>query len=112
MNHIRFPAALFALAYTAALCVDLGGCATDPQTIFAEVQTGYFGAVSGEYAYAKSGKADKAILAKIEAARLTAWAIIGPIQTSGVRPSSDQALAAEVAVNTFEALIPPASVTP
>ena len=89
----------------------LAGCQnlSDPVTAFATVQTTYDAAVTAEIVYIKSGKATKATVDQIEAARLAAWGVIGPIQTeiaAGQAPSNDVVLAAQAAVATLQALVP------
>ena len=89
----------------------LAGCSnlSDPVTAFSSVQATYIAAVSAEVVYAKSGHADKATIDAIEAARVKAFSVIGPIQTeiaAGQAPSSDVVLAAQTAVATLQALVP------
>ena len=98
------------LALSAA-ALALASCASvsDPTTLVSTVQSTYVVAVSGEIIYAKSGHADRVLLDKIEAARIKAMDVIGPIQTgikAGVVPSNDLVLAAEAAVTALQALVP------
>lgn len=84
----------------------------DTRTAFGVVQSTYLGAATAEMVYAQSGKADKALLASIERARLAAWAALSPINAeiaAGQAPSSDLVLAAQTAVSAFETLVPQGS---
>lgn len=81
---------------------------SDPTTVFGTVQSGYDAYVGSEVVYLKSGKATKSVTDQLEAARLAAWAVIGPIQTeiqSGSTPTSSQALAAQAAELSFSQVV-------
>jgi hypothetical protein len=108
-------ALLFALGMAGVL--GLSACAnlSDPTTTIVSVEAGYGAALAAENEYLASGKADPAVVKTLHEARTTVAHVIDPIATAaakGQAPSSDQVLAAQTALATFQAALQAAGLTP
>lgn len=89
-------------------CAAMEAIGTDPTTTIAAIDTAYASAVSAEIVYLSSGKADKDTTLKLEAYRKNAHNVLAPLMqkvASGTPPTTEEALAAQAAVNILQEFI-------
>jgi len=93
-----------------AVCLALAGCANmnDPTTVIVSAESTYGAYMAAENAYLASGKTDPAVVQALANARRGVASVLDPLASSaaaGTAPTSDQVLAAQTALASFQAVL-------